>query len=92
MVQQIFLSLTNKRYKDEDKNRYNICVRLLYEMREYNFEIDVFTTKKEAQINCDKANNMYAVRKSNSNYCVVCGEEIPEGRQICKCCELKIGE
>ena len=24
----------------------------------------------------------------NSEYCVICGEEIPEGRQVCPSCEF----
>lgn len=26
----------------------------------------------------------------NSNYCVCCGEEIPEGRMVCPNCERKV--
>ena len=26
----------------------------------------------------------------NSNYCVCCGEEIPEGQQVCKSCMAKV--
>lgn len=26
----------------------------------------------------------------NSEYCVCCGEEIPEGRQVCPACEDKV--
>ena len=26
----------------------------------------------------------------NSEYCVCCGEEIPEGRQVCPDCEAKV--
>ena len=39
---------------------------------------------------CDKYNMSLA--GENADHCVICGEVIPEGRQVCPICEVKKGD